>query len=63
MNPTPAEIAAARQHLQAMLDAAYAGRSVRSPAEFKADLAALHTAIAVFDGLEKDGSPNKASRT
>jgi hypothetical protein len=45
MDPTQSQIDAAVQHLQAMLDAMYEGRSVRTPAEFKADLAALHTAI------------------
>ena len=42
---TTAEAAA---HLRALLDAMYAGRSVRTPAEFRADLDALHVAIAVL---------------
>lgn len=47
---TTAEAAA---HLQAMLDAMYSGRSVRTTAEFQADLRALHVAIAVLkDAVE-----------
>lgn len=43
---TTAEAAA---HLQSLLDAMYAGRSVRTPAEFQADLRALHMAIEVLN--------------
>jgi hypothetical protein len=43
---TPAE---AGQHLRAMMDAMYEGRSVRTPAEFQADLRALRVAADALD--------------
>jgi len=50
--PTIAEAAA---HLRQMVGAMYEGRSVRTPDEFKADLAALHVACAVLDRVEAEG--------
>lgn len=51
MTPRAEEIAAAAAHLQAMLDALYAGRSVRTTEEFRQDLQALQVAIAVLTGM------------
>lgn len=51
MTPRAEEIAEAAAHLRAMLDAMYAGDSVRTPEEFQQDLHALQVAIAVLTGM------------
>lgn len=58
---SPEEIATAFAGIDALLQAMYQGRSVRTPTEFKEDLAALHIAQEVLEQLTKEARRADAS--